>query len=160
MLGKRDSEMAIIVQDSDTVPSVMDGQEYRAGRFAQSLRLRCFRWGWGDTEQGQGAGEGLPRLHLPPRPFKLWANTACPSSARPGLSPGFAAVSSHCSSLLAGFYKLFLLWDFTRSTYKQVVFPLQIPFALSLNLGWQCHFLKEASLLGAAIWPTTQPFLV
>uniref|UniRef100_A0A8C3Y520 Phospholipase n=1 Tax=Catharus ustulatus TaxID=91951 RepID=A0A8C3Y520_CATUS len=43
MLGKRDSEMAIIVQDSDTVPSVMDGQEYSAGRFAQSLRLRCFR---------------------------------------------------------------------------------------------------------------------
>uniref|UniRef100_A0A8C5IWY2 Phospholipase n=1 Tax=Junco hyemalis TaxID=40217 RepID=A0A8C5IWY2_JUNHY len=43
MLGKRDSEMAIIVQDSDTVPSLMDGQEFRAGRFAQSLRLRCFR---------------------------------------------------------------------------------------------------------------------
>uniref|UniRef100_A0A8C3EH54 Phospholipase n=1 Tax=Corvus moneduloides TaxID=1196302 RepID=A0A8C3EH54_CORMO len=43
MLGKRDSEMAVIVQDTDTVPSVMDGQEYSAGRFAQSLRLRCFR---------------------------------------------------------------------------------------------------------------------
>lgn len=43
MLGKRDSEMAVIVQDSDTVPSVMDGQEYSAGRFALSLRLRCFR---------------------------------------------------------------------------------------------------------------------
>ncbi|KAF2975734.1 hypothetical protein EK904_014048 [Melospiza melodia maxima] len=35
MLGKRDSEMAVIVQDSDTVPSLMDGQEFRAGRFAQ-----------------------------------------------------------------------------------------------------------------------------
>uniref|UniRef100_A0A8C5TSQ9 phospholipase D n=1 Tax=Malurus cyaneus samueli TaxID=2593467 RepID=A0A8C5TSQ9_9PASS len=43
MLGKRDSEMAIIVQDTDTVPSVMDGHDYSAGRFAQSLRLRCFR---------------------------------------------------------------------------------------------------------------------
>ncbi|OXB82495.1 UNVERIFIED_CONTAM: hypothetical protein H355_000753 [Colinus virginianus] len=43
MLGKRDSEIAIIVQDTETVPSVMDGEEYSAGRFAQSLRLRCFR---------------------------------------------------------------------------------------------------------------------
>lgn len=49
MLGKRDSEMAIIVQDTETVPSVMDGADYSAGKFAQSLRLRCFRWdvqGW------------------------------------------------------------------------------------------------------------------
>lgn len=44
MLGKRDSEMAIIVQDTETVPSIMDGEEYYAGRFAQSLRLHCFRW--------------------------------------------------------------------------------------------------------------------
>ncbi|XP_039345964.1 phospholipase D1 [Mauremys reevesii] len=43
MLGKRDSEMAIIVEDTETVPSVMDGKDYKAGRFAQSLRLRCFR---------------------------------------------------------------------------------------------------------------------
>lgn len=44
MLGKRDSEMAVIVQDTETVPSVMDGKEYQAGRFAQGLRLQCFRW--------------------------------------------------------------------------------------------------------------------
>lgn len=44
MLGKRDSEMAVIVQDTETVPSVMDGREYQAGRFAQGLRLQCFRW--------------------------------------------------------------------------------------------------------------------
>ncbi|XP_061493302.1 phospholipase D1 isoform X1 [Rhineura floridana] len=43
MLGKRDSEMAIIVQDTNTIPSVMDGENYEAGRFAQSLRLQCFR---------------------------------------------------------------------------------------------------------------------
>lgn len=55
MLGKRDSEMAIIVQDSDTVPSVMDGQEYSAGRFAQSLRLRCFRWALGTAGRGCGS---------------------------------------------------------------------------------------------------------
>ncbi|XP_005383059.1 PREDICTED: phospholipase D1 isoform X2 [Chinchilla lanigera] len=43
MLGKRDSEMAVIVQDTGTIPSLMDGQEYQAGRFAQGLRLQCFR---------------------------------------------------------------------------------------------------------------------
>ncbi|XP_044525488.1 phospholipase D1 [Gracilinanus agilis] len=43
MLGKRDSEMAVIVQDTETVPSVMNGEEYQAGRFAQGLRLQCFR---------------------------------------------------------------------------------------------------------------------
>lgn len=43
MLGKRDSEMAVIVQDTETVPSVMDGEAYQAGRFAQGVRLQCFR---------------------------------------------------------------------------------------------------------------------
>ncbi|KAM9089333.1 phospholipase D1 isoform 2-T3 [Megaptera novaeangliae] len=44
MLGKRDSEMAVIVQDTETVPSVMDGKEYQAGHFALGLRLQCFRF--------------------------------------------------------------------------------------------------------------------
>lgn len=43
MLGKRDSELAVIVEDTETVPSVMDGAEYQAGKFARSLRLDCFR---------------------------------------------------------------------------------------------------------------------
>ncbi|XP_061097888.1 phospholipase D1a isoform X2 [Conger conger] len=43
MLGKRDSEMAVIVQDSETVTSMMDGEEYQAGKFALQLRLECFK---------------------------------------------------------------------------------------------------------------------
>ncbi|XP_043854121.1 LOW QUALITY PROTEIN: phospholipase D1 [Dromiciops gliroides] len=43
MLGKRDSEMAVIVQDTETVSSMMNGEEYQAGKFAQGLRLQCFR---------------------------------------------------------------------------------------------------------------------
>ncbi|XP_054242339.1 phospholipase D1 isoform X6 [Indicator indicator] len=43
MLGKRDSEIAVIMQDTETVRSLMDGEEYSAGKFALSLRLRCFR---------------------------------------------------------------------------------------------------------------------
>lgn len=43
MLGKRDSEVAVIVEDSEKVPSVMDGQHYEAGPYALQLRLECFR---------------------------------------------------------------------------------------------------------------------
>ncbi|XP_047205966.1 phospholipase D1 [Girardinichthys multiradiatus] len=43
MTGKRDSEVAVMVEDSETVDAVMDGQPYRAGKFALQLRLECFR---------------------------------------------------------------------------------------------------------------------
>lgn len=43
LLGKRDSELAVLVEDRELVPSVMGGQEYTAGKFALSLRLECFR---------------------------------------------------------------------------------------------------------------------
>ncbi|XP_040921573.1 phospholipase D1 isoform X1 [Toxotes jaculatrix] len=43
MLGKRDSEVAVIVEDSEMVTAVMDGQAYQAGKFALQLRLECFR---------------------------------------------------------------------------------------------------------------------
>lgn len=46
MLGKRDSEVAVIVEDSEKVPSVMDGREYEAGAYALQLRLECFRCVW------------------------------------------------------------------------------------------------------------------
>ncbi|XP_022623455.1 phospholipase D1-like [Seriola dumerili] len=43
MLGKRDSEVAVIVEDSETVTAVMDGEEYQAGKYALQLRLECFK---------------------------------------------------------------------------------------------------------------------
>lgn len=43
MLGKRDSEVAVIVEDSEKVAAVMDGHEYEAGPYALQLRLECFR---------------------------------------------------------------------------------------------------------------------
>ncbi|XP_061752334.1 phospholipase D1a isoform X2 [Nerophis ophidion] len=43
MLGKRDSEVAVIVEDTEKVPSVMDGRDYEAGPYALQLRLECFR---------------------------------------------------------------------------------------------------------------------
>ncbi|XP_033107848.1 phospholipase D1-like [Anneissia japonica] len=43
LLGNRDSELAIIVEDTENVPSVMNGAEYQAGKFAYGLRQRLFK---------------------------------------------------------------------------------------------------------------------
>lgn len=43
LLGKRDSELAVLIEDTEMEPSLMDGREYQAGRFALSLRKHCFR---------------------------------------------------------------------------------------------------------------------
>uniref|UniRef100_A0A452QLF9 Phospholipase n=1 Tax=Ursus americanus TaxID=9643 RepID=A0A452QLF9_URSAM len=42
LLGKRDSELAVLIEDTEMEPSLMDGREYQAGRFALSLRKHCF----------------------------------------------------------------------------------------------------------------------
>lgn len=44
LLGKRDSELAIVVQDTHTVPSRMNGKDFQAGAFASSMRKSLFRW--------------------------------------------------------------------------------------------------------------------
>jgi len=43
MLGRRDSELGILVQDTRFVESRMDGKPYNAGAFACSLRKSLFR---------------------------------------------------------------------------------------------------------------------
>ncbi|KAL2094910.1 hypothetical protein ACEWY4_009629 [Coilia grayii] len=43
MLGSRDSELAILVEDEERVPSLMDGEEYEAGPVTLALRKECFR---------------------------------------------------------------------------------------------------------------------
>lgn len=45
MLGTRDSEMAVFVEDEERVPSVMGGEEYQAGPLTLALRKECFRSG-------------------------------------------------------------------------------------------------------------------
>ncbi|XP_075062479.1 phospholipase D2 [Mixophyes fleayi] len=42
MLGKRDSELAVMVEDTEFVQSVMDEKPYEAGKFALGLRMDCF----------------------------------------------------------------------------------------------------------------------
>jgi phosphatidylserine/phosphatidylglycerophosphate/cardiolipin synthase-like enzyme len=42
-LGNRDSEIAMLIEDTDMVPSFMDGKEYKAAKFAHSLRMQLFK---------------------------------------------------------------------------------------------------------------------
>ncbi|KAF8929502.1 hypothetical protein BGZ47_001015 [Haplosporangium gracile] len=42
-VGYRDSEIAIIIEDSETVPSKMNGIEYQAGKLAHGLRTDLFK---------------------------------------------------------------------------------------------------------------------
>jgi phospholipase D1/2 len=53
MTGKRDSEVCVILQDETFKDAVMDGAEYKAGRFAQSLRIHLFREHLGLMEDDQ-----------------------------------------------------------------------------------------------------------
>lgn len=43
MLGKRDSEIAVIIEDVEFEPGVMAGAEYQCGKYAGSLRKHIFR---------------------------------------------------------------------------------------------------------------------
>lgn len=45
MLGSRDSEVAVLVEDKGRVPSRMGGADYEAGPLTLALREECFRSG-------------------------------------------------------------------------------------------------------------------
>lgn len=45
MLGSRDSELAVFVEDEERIPSIMGGEEYEAGPLTLALRKECFRSG-------------------------------------------------------------------------------------------------------------------
>lgn len=49
MLGSRDSELAVFVEDEERVPSIMGGEEYQAGPLTLALRKECFRVLVGDA---------------------------------------------------------------------------------------------------------------
>ena len=44
LLGSRDSEIDVIIEDTEMVPIKMNGHPYKAGRFAHSLRTHLFRF--------------------------------------------------------------------------------------------------------------------
>ncbi|KAI8067472.1 hypothetical protein BC940DRAFT_53410 [Gongronella butleri] len=42
-LGNRDSEIAMLIEDTDTIDAYMDGKPYKASRFAHTLRLQLWK---------------------------------------------------------------------------------------------------------------------
>ncbi|KAF7724121.1 Phospholipase D1 [Apophysomyces ossiformis] len=42
-LGNRDSEVAMLIEDTELVPSYMNGKQYKAAKFAHSLRMQLWR---------------------------------------------------------------------------------------------------------------------
>eukprot|EP01134_Creolimax_fragrantissima_P004021 CFRG4021T1 len=43
LVGFRDSEVAVVIRDRETIPSKMDGADYQAGRFVHALRCQLWR---------------------------------------------------------------------------------------------------------------------
>ena len=43
MLGKRDSELAVLIEDTEMIPSRMNGEEYMAGKLGYGLREWLFK---------------------------------------------------------------------------------------------------------------------
>ena len=43
MLGKRDSELAAVVQDTEFIDSVQNGKPVKVGKYAFSLRKKIFK---------------------------------------------------------------------------------------------------------------------
>ncbi|KAF7725701.1 Phospholipase D1 [Apophysomyces ossiformis] len=43
MLGNRDSEVAMLIEDTEMVPSYMDGKQYKAAKFAHTLRMQLWK---------------------------------------------------------------------------------------------------------------------
>ncbi|XP_020768692.2 phospholipase D2 isoform X2 [Odocoileus virginianus] len=72
LLGKRDSELAVLIEDTEMEPSLMNGVEYQAGRFALSLRKHCFSVilgaaAWPDLDLRDPVCDAF---------FQLWQGTA------------------------------------------------------------------------------------
>jgi len=65
--GDGDSEIALVVEDHDMVPSTMDGKPYQAARFATSLRRKLYREHLGLIPP-QTVGETPPTAFMLPAP--------------------------------------------------------------------------------------------
>jgi phospholipase D1/2 len=68
LLGTRDSEIAVLIHDAETVASKMGGRDWQAGAFAHELRCRLWREHLGRdcADVGDPSGDA----------FKLWRFTA------------------------------------------------------------------------------------
>ncbi|XP_065333308.1 phospholipase D1 [Cloeon dipterum] len=54
LLGSRDSEIAVVIEDEEMIDSLMNGSPYLAGRYAGTMRRRIFREHLGLLESAEG----------------------------------------------------------------------------------------------------------
>jgi hypothetical protein len=77
MLGNRDSEIAMIIEDRTQVASVMKGQAYTASQYAHSLRCRLFKEHLGLlAEQGYAGSADADALVKDPMQLAYWDQIA------------------------------------------------------------------------------------
>lgn len=78
MLGSRDSELAVFVEDEERVPSIMGGEEYQAGPLTLALRKECFRSGQKPLDDLLATYSLnvvlLPDINVRVRPLSIWAS--------------------------------------------------------------------------------------
>ena len=55
MMGSRDSELAVVVEDTSKIESFMGGNRFLANKFAHSLRSKCFQQLFGYTDPSEVA---------------------------------------------------------------------------------------------------------
>lgn len=80
LLGSRDSEIASIIRDHETISTKMDGQDYVARKFAHSLRVRLMR---------EHLGVAVDLLDLVERRFKRFENYAATSNGLKAVTNNF-----------------------------------------------------------------------
>jgi phospholipase D1/2 len=82
LLGERDSEVAVLLYDVETIETVMDGKKWEAGSFAHGLRCRLWREHLGllnvvGEEGKEGLGSGSVDLTDPfGEAWNVWRYTA------------------------------------------------------------------------------------
>lgn len=98
MLGNRDSECAAVVRDTDMIWSRMNGEPYRVGRFAHTLRIRLMREHLGlDVDKIMEDAQIMTTEHRKSNAMPIPESAVVESEESPRLtraaSPGFSDVS-------------------------------------------------------------------
>ena len=133
-LGDHDSEIAVIVQDSTPVESFMDGQPYRASKFAATLRRQLFR-----------KHLGLLKPQNMERPDQNYAPAGMPNVYDFGSPEDLAVADPIADTFLA-------LWNSRAHTNTQIFRKVFHPVPDDSVLTWSDyqnfyeHFFKDADV--------------
>ncbi|KAF7358545.1 Phospholipase [Mycena venus] len=122
--GDGDSEIALVVEDTDMIDSTMDGKPYQVARFATSLRRKIFREHLGLIEPQ------LPDKHERPTSFM-----------RPAPTPNDDELGSHHDRLVADPLSddTLNLWNNTARKNREIFTELFRPTPTNLVRDWKAY---------------------